>query len=131
MGREKWAERQNKAISERFNQMREHYKGEAEKQSQKVLDYFQGSKLQAEERQIACEKKTHNLGLPSESRTRSCTPKNTQPKQGIGVCIFNPLPSPKGERPNGSLTQWRVAALFFPIGLSGWKCAVLWVLLRT
>lgn len=50
MGREKWAERQNKAISERFNQMREHYKGEAEKQSQKVLDYFQGSKLQAEER---------------------------------------------------------------------------------
>lgn len=50
MGREKWAEKQNKAISERFNQMREHYKGEAEKQSQKALDYFQGSKLQAEER---------------------------------------------------------------------------------
>ncbi|KAB4364796.1 hypothetical protein GAO41_32930 [Bacteroides thetaiotaomicron] len=30
--------------------MREHYKHEAEKQSQKVLKYFQNSKLQAEEK---------------------------------------------------------------------------------
>lgn len=50
IGREKWAEKQNKAIYEDFTQMREHYKHEAEKQSQKVLKYFQNSKLQAEEK---------------------------------------------------------------------------------
>lgn len=50
IGREKWAEKQNKAICENFTQMREHYKHEAEKQSQKVLKYFQNSKLQAEEK---------------------------------------------------------------------------------
>ena len=48
--KEKWAEKQNKAIYEDFTQMREHYKHEAEKQSQKVLKYFQNSKLQAEEK---------------------------------------------------------------------------------
>ncbi|MFS2337143.1 MobV family relaxase, partial [Phocaeicola vulgatus] len=50
IGREKWAEKQNKTIYEDFTQMREHYKHEAEKQSQKVLKYFQNSKLQAEEK---------------------------------------------------------------------------------
>lgn len=50
IGREKWAEKQNKAIYEDFTQIREHYKHEAEKQSQKVLKYFQNSKLQAEEK---------------------------------------------------------------------------------
>lgn len=50
IGREKWTEKQNKAIYKHFNQMRGVYKDEAAKQSQKVLDYFQGSKIQAEER---------------------------------------------------------------------------------
>lgn len=35
IGREKWAEKQNKAIYEDFTQMREHYKHEAEKQARK------------------------------------------------------------------------------------------------
>lgn len=61
INREKWTEKQNKAISEDFTRLREHYKHEAEKQSQKVLNYFQNAKLQAEEEADRLRKKNSQL----------------------------------------------------------------------
>lgn len=87
--------------------MREHYKHEAEKQSQKVLKYFQNSKLQAEEKADRLRKENAQLRGVIEEQHKSCIPKGIS---DITKAIrFNPLPSPKGERPNGSLTQWSVA----------------------
>ena len=71
IGREKWGGRQNKSICENFTQMREHYKHEAEKQSQKVLKYFQNAKLQAEEKAARLRKENAQLrGVIEEHHTK-------------------------------------------------------------
>lgn len=78
-GREKWAERQNKAISEAFTDLREYYRQEAGKQAEKVLKYFQGSNLQAEETADRLRKKNAQLKGLIKEQEKKLHPQREQP----------------------------------------------------
>ncbi|WP_368334415.1 hypothetical protein, partial [Phocaeicola massiliensis] len=65
------------------------------------------SKMKLTEANQRLRKKTHSYTQSSNGKTKNYIPKDIlRPTKAIR---FNPLPSPKGERPNGSLTQWSVA----------------------
>lgn len=87
-GREKWTERQNKAISDTFYDLREYYKLEAEKQAEKVLKYFQGSKLQAEEKADRLRKENARLkGVVKEQHKKLYSERYIKQKRNKGYSL--------------------------------------------